>query len=118
MAQRQFDIFYLGAGVSIGTVEVGLRSQNLAGVIILVTNTGTGRGLCQEVTAAADWRLSRTIISIISIITITPISMGAELAGLHTAAVRTVILPCDPATASGVVRGCADTPTHVVSWAQ
>ena len=86
---------------------MGLISQNLAGVIIIVTDTGTGRGSGQGVSAAADWRPSFTII-IISI-------MGAELARLHTAAVRTVILQCDPATAAGVERVCADTPTHVVS---
>ena len=41
------------------------------------------------------------------------------MARLQTAAVRTVILQCDPATAAGVARVCADTPTHVVwliSW--
>ena len=42
-------------------------------------------------------------------------AMGAELARIHTAAVRTVILQCVPATAAVGVRVCADTPTHVVS---
>ena len=71
LAQCQFDIVYLGAGVSIGTVQVGLISQMLAGVIIIVTDTGTGGGLGQGLAAAADWILG---------ISITIISMGAELA--------------------------------------
>ena len=99
---------HTGALFRPGTGEVGLISQMLAAVIIIVTDTGTGRGSGQQVSTAADW--IRSIIF-----------MGAELARLHTAAVRTVIpqfytavIPRVPATAAGEARVCADTPTHVV----